>query len=61
MSKLPTARPALGLLTLLAAALLGLAGAGSVGSTPDSSAAGGGRSVAVNNTGSDFTPPGPIM
>ncbi|MFB7784869.1 hypothetical protein ACFY0N_38335 [Streptomyces vinaceus] len=58
MSKLPTARPALGLLTLLAAAVLGLAGAGLA---PDLVTAGGGRIVAVNNTGSDYTPPGPIM
>ncbi|MEV0986914.1 hypothetical protein [Streptomyces sp. NBC_01343] len=58
MSKLPTARPALGLLTLLAAAVLGLAGAGSA---PDLVAAGGGRTIAVNNTGSDFAPRGPIM
>ncbi|MFI5666335.1 hypothetical protein [Streptomyces sp. NPDC051704] len=58
MSKLPTARATLGLLTLLAGAVLGLAGAGSA---PDLVAAGGGRTVAVNNTGSDYTPPGPIM
>ncbi|MFI6150520.1 hypothetical protein [Streptomyces sp. NPDC051109] len=58
MSKLPTARPALGLLTLLAAAVLGLAGAGSA---LDLVAAGDGRTIAVNNTGSDFTPPGPLM
>ncbi|GHE44588.1 hypothetical protein [Streptomyces vinaceus] len=58
MSKLPTARPALGLLALLAAAVLGLAGAGSA---PDLDTAGGGRTLAVNNTGSDYTPPGPIM
>ncbi|MFD7834544.1 hypothetical protein [Streptomyces sp. NPDC059761] len=58
MSKLLTARPALGLLTLLAAAVLGLAGAGSA---LDLAPADGGRTIAVNNTGSEFTPPGPIM
>ncbi|MFE2140330.1 hypothetical protein ACFXA3_00965 [Streptomyces sp. NPDC059456] len=58
MSKLPIARAALSLRTLLAAAVLGLAGAGSA---PDLVAAGGGSTIAVNNTGSDYTPPGPIM